>query len=67
MLQSKLRIKINLKNSQSHWPTGCIFSGANRLKGTRMYKEWGLESFLKPKEVGKVAVIYSNDSTLINP
>ena len=32
-----------------------------------MYKEWGMESFLKTKEAGKVAVIYSNDSTLINP
>ena len=32
-----------------------------------MYKEWGVERILKTKEVGKVAVIYSNDSTLINP
>ena len=32
-----------------------------------MYKEWGMESFLKTKEVAKVADIYSNDSALIDP
>ena len=32
-----------------------------------MYKEWDVERILKTKEVGNVAVIYSNDSTLINP
>ena len=46
---------------------GCIFSAANRLKGTSMYKERGMKRVLKTKEVCKVAVIYSNYSTLINP
>ena len=32
-----------------------------------MYKERGMKRVLKTKEVGKVAVIYSNYSTLINP
>ena len=32
-----------------------------------MYKERGMKRVLKTKKVGKVAVIYSNYSTLINP
>ena len=33
-----------------------------------MYKEWDMRwSFLKTKEVAKVADIYSNDSALIDP